>query len=88
VVRDLELVKNILVKDVQYFIDSAATVEENVDPLAGKNMFVMKGKHWRHVRLNLTPVFTSAKMKMMFYLVEICGKELVKYLDMVTAEGK
>jgi cytochrome P450 family 9 len=59
-----------------------------VDPLFGKNIFVIKGQRWRHVRLNLTPVFTSAKMKMMFCLVEICGKELVKYLDMVTAEGK
>jgi cytochrome P450 family 6 len=31
-VRDLELVKNILVKDVKYFIDRAITVDENVDP--------------------------------------------------------
>jgi hypothetical protein len=27
-------------------------------------------------------------MKMMFYLVEICGKELEKYLHVVTADGK
>jgi hypothetical protein len=88
VIRDLELVKNILANDFQYFIDRAITVDENLDPLLGKNMFVIKGKRWRHVIVNLTPVFTSAKMKMMFYLVEICGKELVKYLDMFTADGK
>jgi hypothetical protein len=51
-------------------------------------MFVIKGQRWRHVRLNLTPGFTSAKMKMIFYLVEICGKELVNYLNMATADGK
>ncbi|KDQ77054.1 Cytochrome P450 6j1, partial [Zootermopsis nevadensis] len=86
-IRDLDLVKNILVKDAQYFIDRVVTVDENLDPLLGKNMFVIKGQRWRRVRVNLTPVFTSAKMKLMFYLVELCGKDLVKYLDMVTADG-
>jgi hypothetical protein len=87
VIRDLELVKNVLIKDAQNFIDHTISLDENVDPLSGRTMFMLKGQRWRHIRVNLTQVFTSAKMKM-FYLVEICGKELVKYLDMVTADGK
>ncbi|KDR15961.1 hypothetical protein L798_09889 [Zootermopsis nevadensis] len=86
-IRDLDLVKNILVKDAQNFIDRVIAVDENLDPLLGKTIFVTKGQRWRRVRVNLTPVFTSAKMKLMFYLVELCGKDLVKYLDMVTADG-
>jgi cytochrome P450 len=88
VIRDLDLVKNILVKDAHNFIDRTISTDENLDPLLGKMMFVIKGQRWRHVRLNLTPVFTSSKMKIMFHLVEICGKELAKYLEKVTAEGK
>jgi hypothetical protein len=81
-------VKNILVKDAHNFIDRIISFDGNLDPLSGRVLFMIKGQHWRHVRVNLTPVFTSAKMKMMFYLVEICGKELVEYLYIVTAGGK
>jgi hypothetical protein len=88
VIRDLDLVKNILVKDAQSFIDHTTSLDKEVEPLLAKTMFVLKGQLWCQVRVKLTPVFTSAKMKMMFYLVEICGKELVEYLDVVTADGK
>jgi hypothetical protein len=87
-IRDLDLVKNILVKDAHNFIDRSVYVDEKVDPLIGKILFLLRGQRWRQVRVNLTPVFTSAKMKMMFHLVKICGKELVEYLDIATADGK
>jgi cytochrome P450 family 6 len=87
-IRDLDLVKNILVKDSQYFIDRIITFNEVLDPLFGKTMFTLKGQRWRHIRVNLTPVFTSGKMKKMFYLVENCAKELAHYLDRATANGK
>jgi len=87
-VRDLELVKNILVKDFQNFVDRIFSVEERFDPLLGNILAMLKGKLWRHIRTNLTPVFTSRKMKMMFYLVDTCGKELADSLEKATAEGK
>jgi cytochrome P450 family 6 len=88
VIRDLELVKNILVKDSQNFMDRIITFNEALDPLFGKTMFTLKGPRWRHIRVNLTPVFTSGKMKKMFYLVKKCAKELDDYLDRATANGK
>jgi cytochrome P450 family 6 len=87
-IRDLDLVKNILVKDSQHFIDRVISFNEALDPFFGKTMFSLKGQRWRHVRVNLTPVFTSGKMKKMFYLVEKCSKELADYLDRATADGK
>jgi hypothetical protein len=87
-VRDLDLVKNILIKDAQNFIDRIISFDENLDPVFGRGISLLKGQRWRQVRVNLTPVFTSAKMKIMFHLVEICGKELGKCLDIVTADGK
>jgi cytochrome P450 family 6 len=88
VIRDLDLVKNILVKDSHNFIDHILTMDENFDPICGKTLLALKGQRWRHMRVNLTPVFTSAKMKRMFYLVENCAKELAHYLDRATADGK
>jgi cytochrome P450 len=87
-IRDLELLKNILVKDSQNFIDRFATFDEEIDPVFSKALFVLKGQLWRHMRTNLTPVFTSGKMKMMFYLVDTCGKELADCLDKASVYGK
>ena len=87
-IRDVELVKNILVKDSQNFIDHIMTVNLELDPVFGRGLFMLKGQMWRQIRTSLTPVFSSGKMKTMFYLVDICGKELADYLDKATAEGK
>jgi cytochrome P450 family 6 len=87
-IRDLELVKNILVKDFQTFMDRVFSVEDKLDPLFGNNMAVLKGQLWHHLRTNLTPVFTSRKMKLMFYLMDSSGKELADCLEKATADGK
>jgi cytochrome P450 family 6 len=87
-IRDLELVKNILVKDFNTFMDRAPSAEEKNDPLFSNILGVIKGQRWRHLRTNLTPVFTSGKMKMMFCLVDTCGKELADCLHKATADGK
>ena len=85
---DLDLIKKILVKDSQVFINRNMTVDEGKDPLSYKNIFGLKGQKWRHMRTNLTPTFTSGKMKKMFYLVDKCAKELDHYLDEQTVEGE
>jgi hypothetical protein len=87
-IRDLELVKNILVKDFQKFTDRTLSFEETFDPLLVKAVSVVDGQLWRHLRTNLTPVFTSRKIKMMFYLVDTSGKELAECLEKATADGK
>jgi len=87
-IRDVELVKNILVKDFQYFVDHVTTLDEKLDPIISRSLFVLKGQIWRNWRTNLTPGFTPGKMKMMFYLVDTCGKELADCLDKASYNGK
>jgi len=87
-IRDVELVKNILVKDFQTFMNRVISVEKKFDPLFGNVLSAVRGQLWRHLRTNLTSVFTSRKMKMMFYLVDTCGKELADCLEKVTADGE
>jgi cytochrome P450 family 6 len=84
----VKLVKNILVKDFQYFIDRGLSFDEKLDPLFSRALVVMKGQCWRHWRTNLTAVFTSGKMKMMFYLVDTCSKDLADCLDKASLYGK
>jgi cytochrome P450 family 6 len=86
-VHDLELLKNILVKDFHTFMDRIFSVEGRFDPLFGNVLSILKGQLWSHLRRNLTPVFTSRKMKIMFCLLDTCGKELADCLENATADG-
>ncbi|KAJ4432917.1 hypothetical protein ANN_15174 [Periplaneta americana] len=87
-VRDLALVKRILLQDAHYFVDRIVQVDETLDPLNGKAIFALTGRKWKYVRASLSPAFTPGKMRRMFYLVDACGQELVRYLDLHTSDGR
>ncbi|NP_001352285.1 cytochrome P450 9e2-like [Mycetomoellerius zeteki] len=80
VIRDLELIKNILVKNFEAFPDRQAFSDTN-DILFKNNLFSLHGEKWRNVRNLLSPSFTSSKMKMMFTLMSECAVDLTKFLS-------
>jgi len=86
--NDPELIKTILVKDAQYFLNRTQSANEEVDPLTAKAIFALKDEKWKHTRAAMTPIFTTNKMKKMFYLIEKCAKELELHLDKQTADGE
>lgn len=43
-IKDIELIKKIAVRDFEYFLDHRAFVDEQFDPLFGRNLFALKGK--------------------------------------------
>ncbi|XP_063223900.1 cytochrome P450 6j1-like [Bacillus rossius redtenbacheri] len=88
VIRDLDLVRCILVKDAQVFLDRTFAPQEEQDPLLAKSLFGIKGKKWRHLRVKLSPTFTSGKMRKMFYLVDECGRQLLELINQETSTGR
>uniref|UniRef100_A0A336M7T9 CSON011744 protein n=1 Tax=Culicoides sonorensis TaxID=179676 RepID=A0A336M7T9_CULSO len=79
IVNDVEMVKNILVRDSSYFVDRGTYSDEKRDPLSG-GLFSLSGDRWRHMRMKLTPTFTSGKIKGMFGTMMDCGLRLKKYV--------
>ncbi|XP_011060554.1 PREDICTED: cytochrome P450 9e2-like [Acromyrmex echinatior] len=77
--RDLELIKTVLVKNFEAFPDRRGFADFN-DFLFKKNLFSLSGEEWRNVRNLLTPSFTSSKMKMMFTLMSECAVDFAKFL--------
>ncbi|XP_011150780.2 cytochrome P450 9e2-like [Harpegnathos saltator] len=78
--RDPELIKDVMVKDFEHFPDHKTFSNEEVDPLFGKNVFSLRGNRWKEMRNTLSPSFTASKMKVMFELVSKCAREFAEYL--------
>ncbi|XP_029170217.1 cytochrome P450 9e2-like [Nylanderia fulva] len=78
--RDPEVIKDVLVKEFEHFHDHRAFVDDTVDPLFGKNIFSLRGDRWKEMRNTLSPSFTASKMKVMCELVSKCADDFVNYL--------
>lgn len=79
--RDPELVRNILVKDYASFSANDFTFDERVEPLLVHNPFVVDGERWKSSRQLLTPIFTARKMKQLFPMMDTIGKRFVEFVD-------
>ena len=84
-VRDLDLVRSILVSDFQHFHDRGVFCDPESDPFSA-SIFAMHGEQWKSLRQKLTPAFTSGKLKSMFPTLLDVGYELDKHLK-VEADG-
>ncbi|XP_029175225.1 cytochrome P450 6A1-like [Nylanderia fulva] len=87
IVKDPELVKDILIKDFSKFADRGLTVSEKTDPLS-QHLFALEPKRWRPLRTRLSPVFTSGKLKEMFSLMSECADHLEQYIDKIVKKNE
>ncbi|EDW58667.1 probable cytochrome P450 6d5 [Drosophila virilis] len=79
-VRDAQLVHDMMVKDFASFHDRGVYVDEKHDPLSA-NLFSMEGKSWKTMRTKLTPSFTSGKLKGMFGTAEDVADKMLAHLN-------
>ncbi|XP_017770184.1 PREDICTED: cytochrome P450 9e2-like [Nicrophorus vespilloides] len=88
ILRDPDLIKQITVKDFEYFTDHRSFVPDNSDPLWNKNLFALKGEKWRDMRATLSPAFTSSKMRAMFTLINDCAKKFIDFHLEASKDGE
>ncbi|XP_054285819.1 cytochrome P450 6a8-like [Macrosteles quadrilineatus] len=83
VVRDPQLIKHILTKDFNHF-QNRFTISKSVNPKVdylAKHLFNLEGQEWKHMRVKLSPTFTSGKIKTMFLLIEQCVEQLINHVN-------
>ncbi|XP_076642889.1 putative cytochrome P450 6a14 [Halictus rubicundus] len=87
IVNDLDLIKDVLISDFSLFASRGVPIYPEVESLT-QHLFSLEPEIWRPLRMRLSPVFTSGKLKDMFPLVIQCGEHLEKYLDIVIKKGE
>lgn len=80
VLRAPELIKKILIKDFSVFSNRNFGQSFNSDSLAANSLFILKNPDWKVLRAQLTPIFTSGKMKNMLPLMKHVGQDLQEYI--------
>lgn len=80
-IRDLELVKQITIKNFDHFVNRRITIDVNSDPVGGRMMAFMHDEPWRQMRTTLTPAFTGNKMRYYFHLITECADRTMEYVD-------
>ena len=81
VINDIDIAKKMLIKDFDHFVDRTKfglefNEKEESDMVFAHSFMMQKGNDWKTNRNLMTPVFTTGKLKLMYHLLEQCGKQL------------
>ncbi|XP_075151052.1 cytochrome P450 6g1-like [Haematobia irritans] len=80
-IRDPELIRSIFIRDFDCFRNRYISSDPHSDPIGGLGLFMSRDAFWKEWRAKLAIIFTSAKMKQMYPLVQEVGKNLENYLS-------
>lgn len=78
-IKDPDLIKQVLIKDFDVFSSRGIRINVDVDPLLD-HLFNIDGARWKVLRRKLTPTFTSGKLKNMFNLMSECADNFERHL--------
>lgn len=90
-IRDLDLIKQLLVKEFDSFPDHTQLIPPGIDELWTKSVFASTGEKWRDLRSTISPAFTTNKMRGMFLLMSDCAQQFTQFFldkdeDLITLE--
>uniref|UniRef100_A0A1B0CNY5 Cytochrome n=1 Tax=Lutzomyia longipalpis TaxID=7200 RepID=A0A1B0CNY5_LUTLO len=86
-IRDPELIKNLVVKDCETFLDHRLDSTYDSDLLYSRSLVKLTGTDWKDMRSTLSPAFTGSKLRTMFTFMTECCNSSVQYLE-ESANGK
>ncbi|KAK5644025.1 hypothetical protein RI129_007870 [Pyrocoelia pectoralis] len=88
-IRDLELVKRICVKDNDSFQAHSEVIPLEIDDMWSKNIYAVENaQQWYKIRTVLTPFFTSNKIRTSFPVIQKFSTNFTDYLKSESAGEK
>ncbi|XP_041978535.1 cytochrome P450 9e2-like [Aricia agestis] len=88
ILRDLELIKRVGVKDFDHFLDHRGFTDESIEPLFARNLFSLRGDEWKDMRSTLSPAFTSSKIRLMVPFMQEAGNQMMEALKKDIEQSK
>lgn len=79
VLKNPDDIQHVLQGDFNNFNHRGIDVNSDVDQLAD-NVLFMNGMRWKLMRQKLTPIFTSAKLRNMYYIMNKSAQDFIVYL--------
>ncbi|XP_021957567.1 cytochrome P450 9e2 [Folsomia candida] len=86
-VTDSDMLKHILVKDFDHFVNRRSIKVPSTDILVTKMLIFQNDEKWKGLRSKLSPTFTTGKIKRLFSLFNDSSKKLVQYVNERMAES-
>ncbi|KAG8285714.1 heme binding [Homalodisca vitripennis] len=80
-IQDLDLIKDVLIREFSSFHDNSFHLDEKLNPYVKKNLFMEKGQSWKTSRQLVAPVFSNARIKTTFPLIQRVCKEFNEYME-------
>ncbi|KAG6800704.1 cytochrome P450 6a14 [Apis mellifera caucasica] len=87
VVKDPDLIKDIMIKDFYKFPNRGFPKSDSADPLT-QHLFLVEEEKWRPLRTQLSPVFSTGKLRGTFTQILDCSNHLVTYMDKLVEIGE
>lgn len=81
--RSPEIIKLVLIKDFNHFSDRTVARNLEKDPLGSHILFCEVNPTWKQIRPKVSPLFTSGKIKQMFFLMMEVATDLQNYMKNV-----
>ncbi|XP_070208336.1 cytochrome P450 3A24-like [Littorina saxatilis] len=87
VVSDLDILKEVMVKDFGHFTDRFNQTEGVMSEVVKKGVFFAGGVDWKRIRNIITPTFSAGKLKMMEHFINRCSVDLTENLEAIARRG-
>lgn len=75
-IRNVELIKKVLVRDFSSFCNRYSASDVHRDLMGSCSLLLQKNPAWQTARSRMTPFFTSANLRQMHRLMGTCGRDL------------
>lgn len=69
VIRDVELCRKIFITNFDNFVNRRTSINQDIDPVAGRFIGLLKDENWRRLRNITSPAFTGNKLRFILSLV-------------------
>ncbi|KAG7204263.1 hypothetical protein KM043_002085 [Ampulex compressa] len=85
--KDPALIKDVLIKDFSVFADRGIHTDDKIDTFAA-SLFTIDPERWRPLRMKLSTVFSSGKLKEMFHILLECSDHFERFMERIVARGE